>query len=176
MNWNANETLSVTGHRPHKLFGYSKMTKGNQRIIANVRKEIIRHIEEYNVNTFISGMALGIDMWFTEQVIWVRDNLYPHIKLIAAIPFEGQEKKWNDVDKETYFNLLDQCDKVHYVFRGIYKPHKMLRRDEWMVNSSMYQLAVWNGDTNGGTYHTYSYAKKKGKEITIIDPYNLGGK
>jgi uncharacterized phage-like protein YoqJ len=165
------EACSVTGHRPHKLFGYNSNTAGNQRIIGSIRKEIIRHIE-IGVDTFISGMALGIDMWFAIEVIKLKE-VYPHIKLICAIPCAGQESTWKLLSQIEYKVILSKADKVIYVSEKEYGGRCMLDRDEWMVDRSRYLIAVWNGDTDGGTYHTYKYARGKKREITRIDPYGL---
>lgn len=39
-----------------------------------------------------------------------------------------------------------------------------------MVDRCDKLIACYNGDTSGGTYNCVQYAKKKGKEIIVIDP------
>jgi uncharacterized phage-like protein YoqJ len=166
------EACSFTGHRPHKLFGYSSKSTGNLRIISSIKNEIIRHIE-MGVNTFISGMALGIDMWSAQEVLKLKE-IYPHIKLICAIPCIEQYKVWKeDSAIEEYHKIIEQADEVIYVSDKPYTDKCMHDRDKWMVDRSKYLIAVYNGDTNGGTYITYKYARKKNKIITRINPYGF---
>ncbi|PAD70642.1 hypothetical protein CHH83_02230 [Bacillus sp. 7586-K] len=73
-------TCCFTGHRPNKLHGYDPKTEGNQKMLWKLRDEIVNHIETYNVETFISGMALGIDMWAARIVLKLKE-IYPSIKL-----------------------------------------------------------------------------------------------
>ena len=39
-----------------------------------------------------------------------------------------------------------------------------------MVDNSDVLIAIFNGDPKGGTAYTVNYARKKGKEIVIINP------
>jgi uncharacterized phage-like protein YoqJ len=165
------KTGCFTGHRPHKLFGYNPNTTGNLRIIGSIRAEIIRHID-MGVDTFISGMALGVDMWSAIEVIKLKE-LYPHIKLVCAIPCIEQYKKWKEDSIIEYHQILEQADEVIYVSDKPYTDKCMHDRDKWMVDRSKYVIAVYNGDTDGGTYITYKYAKKKSKIITKINPYGF---
>ncbi len=49
----------------------------------------------------------------------------------------------------------------------------MLERDRYMIEYASTLLAVYNGVNHGGTASTVSYARKLGREIIIIDPFNL---
>jgi uncharacterized phage-like protein YoqJ len=164
-------TCCFTGHRPHKLFGYNSNTPGNLRIIWSIRDEIIRHIN-IGVDTFISGMALGIDMWSAIEVLKLKEE-YPWISLVCAIPCKEQYKKWVEESIVEYHNILESADEVIYVSDKPYTDRCMHDRDKWMVDRSKYVIAVYNGDTDGGTYITYKYARKRNKIITKINPYGF---
>jgi uncharacterized phage-like protein YoqJ len=87
-------TVCFTGHRPENLYGYNPSSDGNFKVLNRLRDIIVGHIENKNVDTFITGMALGIDMWAARIVNKLKED-YPHIKLHAAIPCDKQYKKWH---------------------------------------------------------------------------------
>ena len=166
-------TVAFTGHRPDKLFGYKLSNTGNLKILKRLRAVIVRHIEDNDIHTFISGMALGIDMWSAMIVLSLRDSKYPHIKLVCAVPCIEQYKKWNEDDIETYKIILSQADKVVYVSDEPYTNWCMIVRDKWMVDHAGHILAVWDGYKDGGTWITVEYALKKEKPIIQLHPKNL---
>ena len=46
----------------------------------------------------------------------------------------------------------------------------MLERNQRLVDSAAFLLAVYNGEKRGGTAATVRYAQKAGREIIVIDP------
>jgi len=156
-------TACFTGHRPNKLGGYNE----NNPIAINIKEKlkiaIIYAIEKQNIINFISGMAMGVDMWAVEILIDIKKS-YPHIKIVGAIPFLGQETKWYKETQIKYNNLLKQLDKIEYVSSPGYSAYKMQIRNEWMVNHSKIVIAVWDG-TPGGTANCVKYARSKNKKI-----------
>ena len=81
-------TCSFTGHRPNKLqIEHDDNDLRTSGLKAALKKEIIKKIEN-GTDTFMSGMALGIDLIAAEAVIELK-KIYPHIKLTAVIPFRG---------------------------------------------------------------------------------------
>lgn len=155
-----------TGHRPNKLNGYNP--KDNREMLYKLRDIIIDHIENKNVDTFITGMALGIDMWAARIVLKLKEK-YPHIKLTAAIPCSKQYSKWKLQSQQEWVAIVRRCDTVHYVSDEPYTAWCMQKRNEWMVDNSNYVIAVWDG-TKGGTGNCVNYAVKQGKEITKLNP------
>lgn len=172
-NINFDKALCFTGHRPHKLFGYNHRSEGNLKILLKLRALICRHIEKLGVNTFVSGMALGIDMWSAQIILALREKKYPHIKLVCAIPCAEQYARWSESDIKMYHEILEQADEVYYVSSEPYTAWCMTDRDKWMVDNAKYVLAVWNGDRDGGTWQTVKYAVKRQRPITQLHPKTL---
>ena len=98
-----------TGHRPNKLKGYE--AKDNKELLWRLHAEIVRHIEEHNVDTFINGLALGIDQWSAKIVLKLTEKS-PHIKLISAIPCRNHPSKWNKESKDLWQEVKDQSFPV----------------------------------------------------------------
>lgn len=161
------KTVCFTGHRPQKLGGYDEQNHINGPIRDAIRLFIKDKIfEGYSV--FISGMAMGVDTWAAEEVIALRKE-HKHIRLVAAIPFRGQESKWPPETQRRYHNLIAQSDRVVEVCNPGYAPWKMQRRNEWMVDHSSLVFAVWDG-TPGGTANCVAYATKHEVEVVRIVP------
>lgn len=56
--------------------------------------EIEMMITKNNATLFISGMAIGVDMYAAEAVLQMKKH-YPSILLESAVPCENQVVKWN---------------------------------------------------------------------------------
>jgi uncharacterized phage-like protein YoqJ len=157
--------MAVTGHRPDKL-NYEYNMDGS---CSTWVKDQLRHlIEIYQPGKLISGMAIGVDMIFAELGIELG------IPVEAAIPFLGQESKWQRHQQERYNHILSsQLVTTHIVCDGGYSPWKMQKRNEYMVDQvcafpPSLLAAVWNG-TKGGTANCVKYALKVKAPVKHID-------
>lgn len=134
-------------------------------------EELIKNlIEKESVTHLISGVALGVDTYAANIVLNLKAQ-YPGITLKCAIPCETQAVKWNERDRDIYYDLLAKCDKETLLQQN-YTSDCMQKRNEYMVNNSDYVIAVWNGKPSG-TRNTVEYAKKKNKVILLLDPQIL---
>ena len=125
-----------------------------------------------SVDTFISGMAIGVDLLAAECVIEVRKSA--NIKLIGAVPFPSQAGKWPKPSQDHWAQTGKACDTIHYVSADPYHPSKMQIRNEWMVDHSNYVIAVWDGTKNGGTWNCIKYALAKSKPVLHVKWKDLG--
>lgn len=141
-------------------------------MLHRLRELIIHHIEAHNCETFISGMALGVDIWAARIVLKLKET-YPHIKLVAAIPCDNHTSKWNQESKDEWQMVVDKANIVRYVSNEPYTHWCMQKRNEWMVDRSKYVIAVWNEQPKGGTYNCIKYAQRLDKTITILNPMTL---
>lgn len=153
--------LAVTGHRPDKLYGYGEDAAKN---LFRVALWYFKHNKE-KIDYVITGMALGWD------IAVARACAKLDIPFVAAVPCYGQEARWRKEDITRYKKLLKKASKVVYVHKGNYNPSVMQKRNVWMVDNSTKLLALWNGDTNGGTFNCIEYAKKKKLKIEYM-PFN----
>ncbi len=170
--FNIRDTACFTGHRPQKLGGF-KPCKMHDDVRRKLRKAILLLHEEYGVRNYISGMAIGIDMWAAEEVLYCRDNLGVDISLICAIPCKKQWKKWPEESRRQWQAIKQAADASYYVTDEEYTNTCMQELNEWMVDRSRYVIAVWNG-TKGGTGNCVDYAVDQGKATMVyIDPGKL---
>lgn len=166
-------TVAFTGHRPsnQNIGGYDESTPRIQAIKKRLFEEIDLSART-GFDRFISGMAIGVDVWAAEIVLSLRDDAKYPIKLICAIPFDGQDSAWPDESKKRWKSILDRADGKYYVCEPGYAPWKMQKRNQWMVDNSNLLIAVWDGSP-GGTGNCVKYAKSKNSNIIQIDPSKL---
>jgi len=162
-----------TGHRPKRLPSYNYRHPDNLKMLMKLKTLICKQIEERGISTFISGMALGVDIWSARIILDLKKKKYPHLKLVCAIPCIEQYKKWNEEDIKIYHDVLEQADYVYYVSEEEYTSWCMANRDKWMVDNSRLVIAVWNGDKNSGTGITVDYALKRQRTVLHLDPKTL---
>lgn len=135
-----------------------------------LREQIINLIENEGVTHFISGMAIGVDMYAAEIVLGLKAS-YPGITLESAIPCESQAAKWSEALRDRYFDIASKCDKETLI-QTHYSPDCMDKRNRYMVDHADVLIAVWDGSPSG-TGKTVRYAHQQGKSVTVIDPVSL---
>lgn len=144
-----------TGHRPEKL-------KVEENAVHTVLSNAIDEAIADGFQTFITGMARGVDIWAAEIVL-DRQVKNPWIHLICAIPHPDFEKKWAPDWQKRYHAILAQADYLKTVCKGFSMESYQIR-NEWMVDKSARIIAIYNG-TRGGTAHTIAYGERQGVEI-----------
>ena len=82
--------ISVTGHRPNKLYGYNIFS----REWMSLKEEFKKLLVDNHCTEAITGMALGVDTVFALAVLELQDEGY-NIKLHCAIPCRNHSCKWN---------------------------------------------------------------------------------
>jgi len=156
--------ISVTGHRPNKMYGYNLQDK---RWI-DLKEKFKTLLRDNNCDEAISGMALGVDTVFALAVLELKEEGLP-IKLHCAIPCKNHSCKWIKESIDLYNKILVKADIVKIVTDAEYNPWLMQKRNEYMVDLADKVIAVWDG-TKGGTGNCVVYANKKAKEIIRILP------
>lgn len=149
--------IAVTGHRPDKLGGYNTPNPMYDLVV----KGLYDTFSYYKPAYVITGMAIGTDQWAAELCV----NM--GIPFIAALPFDGQEKKWPPKAQAKFHLLLTKAAQKFIICPGEYEPWKMQKRNEWMVNTAHMVVAVWNG-SSGGTANCVGYAVQVGKYIHYV--------
>lgn len=159
---------AFTGHRPKKFpWGYDE-TAPRCLALKDALAGQITNLADAGYTDFLSGMAEGTDTWAALAVLALRQRL-PALRLHCVLPCQGQADQWAAAAREVYFSILEQADSVVYVSRE-YSRDCMLRRNRYLVDHAAHLLAVYNGEPRGGTAMTVRYARKLGREVTVLDP------
>lgn len=152
-------TACFTGHREEKL----NIAADTVKMLLS--KEIEKAISSDGFNTYLSGMASGVDVWAAEIVLEMKER-NPDIRLVCVLPFEGFDKQRSSEEKEQYDSIMERADKVE-VICSHYSRSCFQLRNKWMVDNSSLVIAVYNGE-KGGTRNTIKYAERCGKEICNV--------
>ena len=147
-----------TGHRPERL-GIPEI-----EVISGLKKEIRQAIAD-GFQTFISGMARGVDLWAAEIVLACRDE-GAAIRLICASPYKGFESRWSREWQERYRQVMGRADLVRFICPG-YSRDCFQRRNQWMVDHSARVIAVYNSQPSG-TRNTIEYARQRGVPVILL--------
>ena len=149
-------TCCFTGHR--------QLPANN---LGEIKRKTLSAIEELiknGVKNFICGGALGYDTLCAQAVLYLKTR-YEGIRLIIAIPCEGQSRYFSGNEKRLYDEILERADENIYVSRE-YFSGCMHKRNRYMVDNSSYIIAYCTR-TSGGSYYTKEYAKRNG--LTVIE-------
>jgi uncharacterized phage-like protein YoqJ len=111
MQIDISKTWCFTGHRPNKLYGYDRNNAGNLQLCFAIRDAVKYLHLTHGIDTFISGMALGWDIWAALEVLELKET-YP-IKLICAIPCKDHSNKFSQQDKYDYDYFQDIIFNLH---------------------------------------------------------------
>lgn len=160
-----------TGHRPKSLpFGYNENEPACKKLKEQLMENIERQITDNGVTHFVSGMAMGVDIYAAEAVLELKKK-YPNITLECVILCETQANDWSESWRDRYFDIIIRSDDAK-TLQTHYSSGCMRKRNEYMVDNSDVVIAVWNGK-KGGTGGTVEYALKNEKNVVIIDPNKL---
>lgn len=163
------KTCCFTGHRPDKCVGTEEAIRG--RLLEKIREFMNR-----GYDTFITGMAMGVDTWAAEEVLKIKEES-PAVRLVCAVPFLGVERNRTEEQQKSFRAILEKADIVEYICPKGFR-RSFPARDKWMVDHASGVIAVFNG-THGGTEYTIRYAREKERLVEVIndadcsEPQNL---
>jgi len=148
------------GHRPEKL------PEEPEEIKSWLSRQIDAAIENGYV-TFLTGMAMGIDIWAGTLVL-EKKAAHPEIHLIAVTPYPGFPAKWKSEWKEAYDALWHAADH-RVVISASFAPDAFERRNRFLVDHSSRLIAFYNGE-EGGTHRLIQYAHESGLTCFVHTP------
>ncbi len=165
MQPNFDHAVAFTGHRPEKIRdGHNESSE----TVVKIKQELTRLITEKinaGCDCFLSGMAMGTDLWAAEAVLALKKE-YPQIRLVAVIPFPQQADRFSYGWKGRYEAVLAQSDE-----QVVIHPERMGNsykcRNEWLVEHAAHVIGVYNGK-RGGTMQTLNMALTQGRFVSVI--------
>ncbi|MGN1416354.1 MAG: SLOG family protein [Oscillospiraceae bacterium] len=162
-----NKTVCFTGHRPEKL-----PDKGDPRsqvvlvLKSLLRQQILDAVDD-GFDTFITGMAAGVDMWAAEIVEELMEK-NSSLKLYGAYPFRNYDARYKTPeDIRLTQDIVSRATGIVYV-NEYYSNSCMFERNRFMADRSSRMIAVI-GDYRTGTGYTVRYAQKVGLDVRILD-------
>lgn len=107
-------------------------------------------------------MALGVDQWAAETCVELG------IPFIAALPCDMMDATWPLPSQERHRALLNKAQEIIVVSPGPYKPWKMQKRNEWVVDHCTRLYSVFDGSP-GGTFNCLAYAAEIKREVVPLE-------
>lgn len=162
---NIENSCCFTGYRPEK-FGF-QFSESDERYRILVRRlyTAIADMLEKGCTVFYTGMAMGFDILAAEHVVTLR-LARKDLKLIAVVPFKGQESGWPKEWQDRYRKIIKECDEV-ITLSDSYHKWVYSNRNRYMVDRSRFVVTYFDGK-DGGTKSTVQYAVKNGRELLNI--------
>ena len=160
------KTVSFTGNRT--LTTLDNQPDANLENV--IRTELSLCLEDCyreGKTNFISGMAIGWDTLCAEEVLKLR-KMYSDVRLIVAIPFQGQELMYGEKDKLRYKAIFRAADHQEFITCGDYDKEVYHKRNEWMIANSSEIIAYDSGKPNSATASTVRKAILSGVEVLNI--------
>lgn len=163
--------VMVTGHRPQHLTPPDAdwIREQLDRIALKLR-------DQHSTRHGITGMALGVDMW------WADTLHLADIPYTAHIPFPEQPDPWKRHNPEAvteWHRLRAQAadDHVYGALDGLTGDARKRRavkllheRNAGMIASADAVVAVWQrGKRSGGTYSALMKAHQAGMPVVLVD-------
>jgi uncharacterized phage-like protein YoqJ len=155
---------SFTGHRPGKLPWGSDESDPRCVDLKRRIRDAVESAYAQGYRHFLSGMAMGCDLYFCECALALRAK-HPEVTVEAAIPCPAQSGDWPEEERTRYRALVSACDYETLV-SARYSPECMQRRNRYLVDHASLLIAAYDG-TPGGTQYTIQYAMRRG--IPVVD-------
>jgi len=148
--------------------GHRHVSSDRVPVLSESLCSTIARLYDEGVDTFYCGMAMGFDLMAAESVLNLR-VLHPEVRLIAVIPFKGQDRFYTDEDKARYGNVLDAADEIVLISKS-YSKYSYLRRNLYMLKNASVLVAYLDPNQRcGGTAYTCSHAPEYG--VSVINLY-----
>ncbi|WP_037372548.1 SLOG family protein [Anaerovorax odorimutans] len=160
---NKENAICFSGHRSERL----PQNKEQLRKLKEILWEEINKAILDGVDTFYFGACYGFDLLCADVVLKLKKDItykdMKEITLIAVIPFEEQAKNWDEVNRDNYYDILSQCDKV-ITLNTCYRQGCYKDQNRYMVDRSSKMICYYDSSKRK-TVYTVKYAELKNLQI-----------
>lgn len=129
--------------------------------------QMLEALYDRGFRTFLSGMAVGFDLAAAEAVLELgrqRDG----VRLLAAVPFHGQENRFSPADRERFRSVLAAAAET-VVLSPVYHRGCYAVRNNYLTDNARV-LVAWYDGSSGGTHYTVRRALRRGLEVVNLRP------
>lgn len=160
------KTVAFTGHRSARMAAHRPDERTLFLDVAFDTFVAVCDLCRQGYDTFLTGMAEGFDLIAAEEVLRAKMT-YPHIRLVAVVPFRCQSARYGERDKAKYDNILRMSDEVvtlsEAYFMGCFH-----RRNDYLLEHSTRLLTYYDYSPAGGTAYTVRHAIARKMGVTNI--------
>lgn len=148
-------TVAFTGHRTYD---------GTARTALDAA---VSRAFDRGFRTFLSGMAVGFDLAAAEAVLAFRAE-HPDVRLVAVIPFSGQEGRFSLADRNRFRAVAAASDEVVILSEQFHHGCYAVRNRFLADHASL--LIAWYDGSPGGTQYTLRRAFSRTCEVWNLHP------
>ena len=171
-------TVCFTGHRENSVIPYRKDPIYRNITLRTVQLMLFRYIDmavESGYRSFISGLAVGTDLWAAKYVL-AKKISDSSIRLIGVMPFLRHAERFTsqykdilaDVERGADLLLATNTDpQAVYGKSGENASPELYKvRNYFMADHASAVISYFNeGSFKSGTYQTLNYAVRQGLKI-----------
>ena len=117
--------------------------------------------------TYRGAAADALRRTVGEAVLELRERM-PGVRLVAAVPFRGQEMRFSPADRERFRRVLAEADSVEVLAPAYHRGCYAVRNDFLVYNARV--LVAWYDGSPGGTRYTVRRALGRGLEVVNLCP------
>lgn len=165
MCYGKDRVCCFTGYRPEKIHLDSA---GLLRLQQDTRSAVHRAAQA-GCRAFLCGMSRGFDLLAAQQVLALQDSL--GLELWAAVPFPGQDARWEPYWREAFHDCLLAAGRV-FCLSERYTPGCYHARNRFLVASASRMICYFDGQP-GGTAYTVRLARAQGLTIDNLADQQL---
>ncbi len=119
------------------------------------------------IRTFLSGMAVGFDLAAAEAVLNCK-AAHADIRLVAVVPFRGQEFRFSDYDRTRFERILAEADET-ILLSEFYSRGSYAIRNNYLIAHAA-TLITWYDGSTGGTRYTVERALARNRKLIHLHP------
>lgn len=119
------------------------------------------------IRTFLSGMAVGFDLAAAEAVLNCK-AVHADIRLVAAVPFRGQQFRFSAYDRARFERILTEADETVFLSESYHRGSYAIRNNYLIAHAAT--LVTWYDGTAGGTRYTVERALAQNRKLIHLHP------
>ena len=139
---------------------------GHREIFGNITEKVVSAVKkavEQGCELFYTGAMGEFDEIFSSAVRFLKKT-YPEIKLVCVKPYLTKEiNESGDYLFSLYDDIIIPTELADIHYKTV-----ITKRNQWIIDKCDVVIGYTIRDY-GGAYKAIDYAKKKGKEIFIIE-------
>ena len=159
-------TVALSGNRPHKIGPSVDSRTVRETIIRRMAHAVSRLYKE-GYDTYLCGLAMGFDLWAALAVSFAK-NYYPDLRLIAVVPFRGQEQRYDPESRECYRTTLNEANYCVCLYERYPGSSCYHERNRAMLDHASMLVCYHNGES-GGTASTVAEARTR--DMPVLNLY-----
>ncbi len=152
--------VGITGHQKRPEIDWT-----------SVQTHLLGVMEKLHPTSSIGSLAAGTDQVFAAVALQVR------CRQVVVLPFEGYDELLEGDARRMFNFLLSRAAEIKRLNLKLPEEEAYMLAGQYIVDNCDLLIAVWDGKPAaglGGTGDIVAYARSKNREVTVLEPQQLG--